>query len=679
MSQVMSDSRTSDLIMSLLHQNDIEAEVPEVKGIVMAERILVKGLEKLCKMIELGTTHEELVLQWQGINRFIDLYLKRKDELIFLIEATNVSNVCSNDLVLLKTIGFGDDNEEGKGIVHFNHDILIDMARELANKAKTTYGELTLNVDKVIRTGPSTNYNIEHNQNLTLGRTTRETEPHKISMDKQNLMEFEETVRKNLLKNRQDRINQTNKNETPLTSMGNHIPELQKKIETTNQRSDLPEDAVEPERLYQMKQEIIQLKQQLKQKEAVHSINMNPPTTSAYHTDSAELKAKKRFTANILTNIMKIKRAVDDVLELETYLDVNDGEKSMDLLISIERESKQLRANVDDLKQRALFEEISQSHENNLLELQSEYETLKESIKKCKDKCAAIPPSAANNFNLSKARLVEFKDLHLQKLASPSVYEFITEIKTTEEQNPIFKTKMAQFFVEVILKALTQHEFLILQDIKNNSKPKCAQDIISYLATHYGQPTYVENLAKQRHQEIGRLQLPFTSCNVAWSYKCLKAHLATIDSVKQMINYHDENYGEKETNIICSQGGLTVSYQQLLLQMTPDQGMSQLNLKLQTLTPRKRLSELESCYKQLLKEAHALYITSGLVNSDAVDINHILIAREDPQMNDIHDEFPEERDNEDATFDFVPPSSQPPAHSSTAVQYFHDQSDLLHD
>ena len=86
MSQVMSDSRTSDLIMSLLHQNDIEAEVPEVKGIVMAERILVKGLEKLCKMIELGTTHEELVLQWQGINRFIDLYLKRKDELIFLID-----------------------------------------------------------------------------------------------------------------------------------------------------------------------------------------------------------------------------------------------------------------------------------------------------------------------------------------------------------------------------------------------------------------------------------------------------------------------------------------------------------------------------------------------------------------------------------------------------------------
>ena len=81
MSQVMSDSRTSDLIMSLLHQNDIEAEVPEVKGIVMAERILVKGLEKLCKMIELGTTHEELVLQWQGINRFIDLYLKRKDDI----------------------------------------------------------------------------------------------------------------------------------------------------------------------------------------------------------------------------------------------------------------------------------------------------------------------------------------------------------------------------------------------------------------------------------------------------------------------------------------------------------------------------------------------------------------------------------------------------------------------
>ena len=86
---------------------------------------------------------------------------------------------------------------------------------------------------------------------------------------------------------------------------------------------------------------------------------------------------------------------------------------------------------------------------------------------------------------------------------------------------------MAQFFVEVILKALA-----ILQDIKNNIKPKNAQDIITYLSTHYGQATYVENLAKQRHQKIGRLQLPFTPQNVAWSYKCLKAHLATIDSVK---------------------------------------------------------------------------------------------------------------------------------------------------
>ena len=76
---MISDSRTSDLVMSLLQQNDILAERSEVKGIVIAEKILFKGLEKLSHMIELGTTpQEELALQWQGINKFIDLYEKKE-------------------------------------------------------------------------------------------------------------------------------------------------------------------------------------------------------------------------------------------------------------------------------------------------------------------------------------------------------------------------------------------------------------------------------------------------------------------------------------------------------------------------------------------------------------------------------------------------------------------------
>ena len=326
----------------------------------------------------------------------------------------------------------------------------------------------------------------------------------------------------------------------------------------------------------------------------------------------------------------------------------------MDLLINLENESKQLRNNVDDLRQQVIIEETYQTHKENLLELQNEYETLKESIKDCKDKCAMNPQQAANNFNLSKARLVQFKDIHLQKLACPSVYEFIREIKETEEQNPIFKTRMTQFFVEVILKAFTKHEPLILQDIKNNVKPKCGQDIITYLSTHYGQPMYVENLAKQKHQMIGRLQLPFTSHNVAWSHKRLKAHLATIDSVKQMIKYHDENYGEKQTNTICSQGGLTLSYQQLLLQITPDQGLSQLNLKLQTMTPRQRFAELESYYTMLLKEAQAFYITSGLVNSETKMDNILLTSTEEKPSNDF--EPSGDWKDEDDTIDFGPQS-----------------------
>ena len=112
---------------------------------------------------------------------------------------------------------------------------------------------------------------------------------------------------------------------------------------------------------------------------------------------------------------MKIQRTIEDVKEFQTYINLHDGENSMDLLINLENESKQLRNNVDDLRQQVIIEETFQTHKDNLLELQNKYETLKELIKDCKDICATNPHQAANNFNLSKARLVQLKDIHLQK------------------------------------------------------------------------------------------------------------------------------------------------------------------------------------------------------------------------------------------------------------------------
>ena len=674
--KIMTDNRTSDLIMALLKQTGTTATTPEVRQIVQSERILYKVLNRTARMIDSGATPEELRTQWDGVNKHIEHYVTRKEELTTILEAASGSEPQADDIQLLQSIGYNEDMASGAGIVNFNYDPLTEIARELAQEAKEIYGELPISIDQIIRTGPSTNANIENNRNpeldgafggannhgmstddqnlMNFEKTAREnllkssknttkkspeldgafggTNHHGMSTDDQHLMNFERTARENLLRTSKDTTMLLSAADTPLTAKGRETPNFQETRTFTDQLEEDLEDVPDQNLRYKMEQEIIQLKRQLRQKLSVDPLNAKPPVKTTNKTDNEELKSKKRLTASILSTIMKIQRTVEDVKEFQTYINLHDNENSMNLLINLEKEAKQLRTSVDDLRQQVIVEETYQTHKENLLELQNEYEALKELIKDCKDKCAANPQQAATNFNLSKARLIQFKDVHLQILASPSIYDVIAEIKSTEEQNPILKTKMAQFFVEVILKALAEHESMILQDIKNNIKPKNAQDIITYLSTHYGQATYVENLAKQRHQKIGRLQLPFTPRNVAWSYKCLKAHLATIDSVKQMIKYHDENYGKAETDIICSQGGLTLSYQQLLLQMTPDQGMSQLNLKLQTMTPRCRLAELENCYRQLLREAHALYILSGLANSDVPNDRQLaLLASGTPQ------------------------------------------------
>ena len=323
---MISDSRTSDLVMSLLQQNDILAERSEVKGIVIAEKILFKGLEKLSHMIELGTTpQEELALQWQGINRFIDLYVKRKEELVIVLEATNDSNPCSNDLLLLKTIGFGDDNDEEVGIVHFNHDILIDIAHELANKAKNMYGRLSLTTDKVIRTGPSTKENIENNR--------------KPSTDDQNLMNFEKTARESLLKTSQNTTNEINAADTPLTSKGKKTPKPLGTRTFTDQLDETSEEVSDQNLRYKMEQEIEQLKKQLEQKLLVNPLNVKPPVKSTYQADNEELRSKKRLTAKFLSTIMKIQRTIEDVKEFQTYINLHDGENSMDLLINLDNES----------------------------------------------------------------------------------------------------------------------------------------------------------------------------------------------------------------------------------------------------------------------------------------------------------------------------------------------------
>ena len=166
--------------------------------------------------------------------------------------------------------------------------------------------------------------------------------------DDQNLMNFEKSVRANLLKTNQDTTNQTNTTDINLTYKGKQIPKLLVKETCTEQLTETPERVSDHNLQYRMEQEIVQLKQRLEQKLSVDPMNAKPQPIPTYQVDNEELKSKKRLTANILSTIMKIQRTVDDVREFQTYFNLHDGEDSMNSLTNLEKESKQLRSNVDD-------------------------------------------------------------------------------------------------------------------------------------------------------------------------------------------------------------------------------------------------------------------------------------------------------------------------------------------
>ena len=164
--------------------------------------------------------------------------------------------------------------------------------------------------------------------------------------DDQNLMNFEKSVRENLLKTNQGTTNQTNTTDINLTYKGKQIPKLLVKKTGTEQLTETPERVTDHSFQHRMEQEIVQLKQQLEQKLSVDLMNAKPPTIPTYQVDTEELKSKKRLTANILSTIMKIQRTVDDVREFQTYFNLHDGEDSMNSLTNLEKESKQLRSNL---------------------------------------------------------------------------------------------------------------------------------------------------------------------------------------------------------------------------------------------------------------------------------------------------------------------------------------------
>ena len=232
--RIMADNRTSDLILSLLKQTNTTATTPEVRQTVQAERILYKVLDKTAKMINTGTTPDELRIQWDGVNKYTEQYLRKKDELTTLLDSTNGSEPQPDDLQLLQSIGYNEDNTAGAGVINFNYDVLIEIVRELAQEAKEIYGELPISIDQLKRTGPSTNVNIENNRNSELDEAFEETNHHGMHTDDQNLMNFEKSVRANLLKTNQDTTNQTNTTDINLTYKGKQIPKLLVKKQALN-------------------------------------------------------------------------------------------------------------------------------------------------------------------------------------------------------------------------------------------------------------------------------------------------------------------------------------------------------------------------------------------------------------------------------------------------------------
>ena len=205
------------------------------------------------------------------------------------------------------------------------------------------------------------------------------------------------------------------------------------------------------------------------------------------------------------------------------------------------------------------------------------YETVKESL-------GEEAGSINNSTNLKLIQMeVPFTEIDVEKLSSPTLYAFLSDVWARVENSPLYKTSMRDNLASKMIQALQRGNQSVVTQLRlDGVDHQNWEDIVKYLVAKFGGALKTQELAIQYHEGQERIGYPLESSIIKEQFKNIKEHLKATASIKEMIAYHQKHKSPAEASAYLQQGGHTERY------------LTKLNEALPLITQSDNINKLET-------------------------------------------------------------------------------------